>query len=300
MKIAVTGAFSYSGKYITQRLLGRGEEIITLTNHPNRPDPFEGKVRAYPLDFSKEKELIDNLRGCDVLVNTYWVRFDRNENTQPGAVENTRKLVNAAVAAGVKRIVHISITNPSADSPLPYFWGKAANEKAVTDSGLSYAILRPTVLFGREDILINNIAWLLRHFPIFGLPGDGSYKLSPVYVDDLAELAEDAVYRKDNIVWDAVGPDEFTFKEMVNLIGKSTGRQRPLVSLPPRLALFAAQFLSLFVRDVMLTPEEVDGLMTNLLISKEPPRCNTKLETWLRENREIIGTKYASELARHF
>src|SRR4029450_2950145 len=175
MKIAVTGAFSYTGKYITKRLLARGEEVITLTNHPNR-DPFNGQVKAYPLDFD-EAGMTKSLQDVDVLVNTYWVRFDKGENTQPRAVENTRKLVNAAKAAGVKRIIHISIANPSADSPLPYYWGKAANEKAVTDSGISYAILRPTVLVGDEDILINNIAYLLRRFPLFLLPGNGSYKL---------------------------------------------------------------------------------------------------------------------------
>jgi NADH dehydrogenase len=300
MKIAVTGAFSYSGKYITRRLLAKGEEVITLTNHPNRPDPFNGKVKAFPLNFQNEQELVSNLRGVDVLVNTYWVRFDKADNTQPRAVENTKVLISAAAKAGVRRVVHISITNPSADSHLPYFWGKAANEKSVMDSGMSYAILRPTVLFGKEDILINNIAWLLKRFPVFGLPGDGSYKLSPVYVDDLAQLAVDAVYKKENYVWDAVGPDEFTFKEMVQLIGKTIQASRLLIPLPPRLALWAAQFLSLFVKDVMLTPEEVDGLMANLLISKEPPRCKTSLRNWLKENKPTVGSQYASELARHF
>lgn len=300
MRIAVTGAFSYSGKYIAKRLLEKGEEVITLTNHPNRPNPFDGKVKTFPLNFADHAELTANLRGVDVLVNTYWIRFDIDSNTQSKAVENTGVLVNAAVKAGVKRIVHISITNPSADSHLPYFWGKAANEKFVTESGMSYAILRPTVLFGKEDILINNIAWLLRKFPVFGLPGDGSYRLSPVYVDDLAELASEAVYGKENYVWDAVGPDEFTFREMVELIGSMIGRKRLLIPFPPRLALLAAQFLSLFVNDVMLTPEEVDGLMANLLVSKEPPRCKTSLKDWLKENRETVGKKYASELARHF
>jgi uncharacterized protein YbjT (DUF2867 family) len=300
MKIAVTGAFSYSGKYITSRLLARGEEVITLTNHPNRSNPFAGMVKAFPLNFKNEQKLISTLHGVDVLVNTYWIRFDKENNTQPKAVENTKILVNAAAKAGVKRIVHISITNPSADSHLPYFWGKAANEKAVVDSGMSYAILRPTVLFGKEDILINNIAWLLRRLPFFGLPGDGSYKLSPVYVDDLAKLAVDSVYKKENYIWDAVGPDEFTFKEMVQLIGKTTAANKLLIPLPPRLALWAAQFMSIFVKDVMLTPEEVDGLMANLLISKEPPRCKTSLRNWLEENKATVGKQYASELARHF
>ncbi|MEW5940801.1 MAG: NAD(P)H-binding protein [Chloroflexota bacterium] len=300
MKIVVTGAFSYSGKYIARRLLERGAEVVTLTNHPHRPDPFHGRVRALPLDFADASSLTSSLRGADVLVNTYWVRFDKGANTQPAAVENTRRLVEAAVAAGVKRIVHISITNPSADSPLPYFWGKAANEKAVMESGLSYAILRPTVLFGAEDILINNIAWLLRRFPFCALPGDGSYRLQPVFVDDLAALAAEAVYETGDSVRDAVGPDIFTFREMVGLIGQKIGAARPMVQVRPRLALAAAQFLSLFVRDVMLTPEEVDGLMADLLVSKDEPLCKTRLGDWLEENKTSVGARYASELKRHY
>ncbi len=300
MKIAITGAFSYSGKYIAKRLLERGEEIITLTGHPNRPDPFNGKIKAYPLDFNNDEELMRSLKGVDVLVNTYWIRFDYKENTQPRAVENTRKLINAAARAGVKRIVHISITNPSADSPLPYFWGKAANEKAIIESGMSYAILRPTVLVGAEDILINNIAFLLKRFPVLALPGDGSYRLQPVYVEDLADLATDAVYRKDNYVIDAVGPDILSFKEMIGLIGEKIGVMRPVVSMPPRLALSAASFLSLFLGDVLLTREEVDGLMANLLVSKEPPRCKTHLADWLEANKDKVGARYASEIKRHY
>ena len=300
MKIAVTGAFSYSGKYITKRLLARGEGVITLTGHPSRPDPFEGKVKAFPLDFSDEHGLVNSLRGVDTFYNTYWIRFDKGANTQPAAVDNTRKLVRAAAEAGVRRIVHISITNPSADSSLPYFWGKAANEKAVMESGMEYAILRPTVLFGKEDILINNIAWLLRRFPLFALPGDGSYRLQPVYVDDLAALAVDTGYAKGNSVWDAVGPDIFTFRELVELIGKTIGRMPPLINVHPKLALTAAQVISLFVGDVVLTPKEVDGLMADLLVSKEPPRCKTSIRDWLTENKATVGSQYASEIKRHF
>ncbi len=299
MKIAVTGAFSYSGKYITRRLLERGEEVITLTGHPNRPDPFGDRVKAYPLDFD-EASMTRSLQGVEVLVNTYWVRFDKDRNTQPRAVENTRKLVNAAKAAGVRRIVHISITNPSAESHLPYFWGKAANEKAVIDSGLCYAILRPTVLVGDEDILINNIAYLLRRFPFFLLPGDGSYKLQPVHVEDVAALAVEAVYSPDNYIIDAVGPDIFTFKEMVQLIGEKIRARRLLIPFPPRLALLAAQFVSLFVKDVVLTPEEVDGLMAGLLVSKDPPLGRIHLANWLEENKDKVGAQYASEIRRHY
>ncbi len=299
MKIAVTGAYSYSGKYITRRLLAQGHEIITLTGHPDRPDPFGGKVKAYPLDFD-EAGMARSLAGVDTLYNTYWVRFSQGANTQARAVENTRKLVNAAGTAGVRRIVHISITQPSADSPLPYFKGKAQNEAAVMASGLSYAILRPTVLFGAEDILINNIAWLLRRFPFFALPGDGSYRLQPIFVEDLAQLAVQAGARNDNLIWDAVGPDIFTFREMTQIIGQHIGYAKILVAVPPSLALAASKIVSAFVGDVVLTQDEVDGLMAGLLVSSEPPRGTTHLADWLTENKDSIGARYASELARHY
>jgi NADH dehydrogenase len=147
MKIAVTGSYSYSGKYITRRLLAQGHEVITLTGHPDRPDPFNGRVKAFPLDFDVADNAL-SLAGVDTLYNTYWVRFDHGQNTQARAVENTTRLVQAAKNAGVRRIVHISITNPSVDSPLPYFHGKALNEQAVHESGLSYAILRHRVVWG--------------------------------------------------------------------------------------------------------------------------------------------------------
>jgi uncharacterized protein YbjT (DUF2867 family) len=300
MKIAITGAFSYSGKYIARRLLERGEEVITLTGHPDRPDPFGGRVKAFPLDFSDPAGLTASLQGADVLVNTYWVRFDRGTNTQAGAVENTLRLVRSAREAGVGRIVHVSIANPSADSPLPYYRGKAANEQAVIGSGVGYAILRPTLIYGREDILLNNIAWLLRRFPLFAQIGDGQYRVQPVYVDDLAEVATRSVYESKNSIQDVVGPDVFTFDELVRLIGESIGHPRPILHVPPSLALAASRLLSLFVGDVMLTADEVNGLTADLLVSSEAPLGETRLADWLEANREHVGAKYASEIARHY
>jgi NADH dehydrogenase len=121
-----------------------------------------------------------------------------------------------------------------------------------------------------------------------------------VHVEDVADLLVEGVYSKDSHIVDAVGPESYTFKELVKLVGEKVGAQRPVISVPPRLALLAAQVLSLFVNDVMLTPEEVDGLMANLLISKEPPRCKTKFSDWLEENKNTIGIKYASELKKHY
>jgi len=300
MKIAVTGAFSYTGKYVSRRLLADGHQVITLTGHPDRPDPFAGAIPTFPLDFSDETSLARSLAGASVLVNTYWIRFDRGGNTQAQAVENTRRLIQAARAAGIMRLVHVSITKPSLDSALPYFKGKAEIERIIHQSGLSFAILRPTVLFGAEDVLINNIAFLLRRLPVFGLPGDGNYRLQPVFVDDLAALAAEAVGRRDSYTLDAVGPDTFTFKAMVELIGARIGIHRPLFPLPAWLALAATGILGAALGDVLLTRDEVGGLMANLLVSDKPPLCHTRLSDWLDANRASVGMKYASELGRHY
>ena len=194
MRIAVTGAYGFSGKYIARRLLDLKHDVITLTNSPHRGNPFGELVKAFPYNFSKPKELENSLRGVEVLINTYWVRFDKPPHFSfAQAVANSKVLFEAAKQAGVRRLIHISITNPDPSSDLPYFRGKAEMEEHIKETGLSHAILRPAVLFGTEDILINNIAWALRTLPVFGIYGDGRYRLQPIYVDDLAAAAVDRV-----------------------------------------------------------------------------------------------------------
>lgn len=300
MKIAVTGAFSYTGKYITRRLLAQGHEVITLTGHPDNPDPFGGQVKAYPFNFGAPDKLAETLAGVEILFNTYWVRFSHGENTHERAVANTKTLIRAAEQAGVKRLVHTSITQPSLESDLPYFRGKAELEEAIKASSLGYAILRPTVLYGPEDILVNNIAWILRNVRVFGLLGNGQYRLQPIFVEDYADLAVEMALREENIVTDAVGPDDLTFEEMVRLIAAEMGISAWLLKMPPKLALWASQIIGLVVGDVVLTQDEVDGLMRGLLVSNDPPLAKTHLRDWLRENKDTVGKKYASELKKHY
>ncbi|MBP8003262.1 MAG: NAD(P)H-binding protein [Chloroflexi bacterium] len=295
---AVTGAFGYSGKYVTQRLLAAGHDVITLTNSVHRANPFGNKVQAYPFHFDDWQQMAETLRGVRVLYNTYWVRFNHKMFRHETAVNNTLALFKAAQAAGVERIVHVSITNPSLDSPLEYFRGKAQLEQALMNSGLSYAILRPTVLFGKEDILINNIAWMLRTFPIFGVFGDGQYKIQPIYVDDLAQLAVAQGESRENGIINAIGPETFTYKEMVKLIGEIIGQKRPIVPLPPILGYAAGWVVSRFVDDVLITREEIAGLMAGLLCVDTPPTGTTRLTDWAHRHMGNLGKQYTSELGR--
>jgi NADH dehydrogenase len=296
----VTGAFGYTGRHIAWQLLARGETVGTLTGHPERPNPFGGRVRAVPFNFDRFDSLVANLSGVETLYNTYWVRFSRGNVTFDQAVTNTKTLIRAAEVAGVRRFAHVSITNPSADSPLPYFSGKAELETALRDSGLSHAIVRPTVVFGGADVLINNIAWLLRRFPVFLLPGKGDCRLQPVFVEDLAEIAIGAARRDENLIVDAVGPEVYTFRELVRRIAGAVGSRARIIAVPSTAALWASRLIGRGTGDVMLTRDEVRGLNASLLVSRGPPTGPTRLSEWLKQHANEVGRRYASELGRHF
>jgi uncharacterized protein YbjT (DUF2867 family) len=297
----VTGAFSYSGSHIARRLLDAGREVRTLTFHPGRPHPLVARVEAYHYRFDDADALARSLDGVSTLYNTYWVRFDHGRTSYAQAIGRSRALFTAARRAGVERIVHISISNPSVDSPLPYFRGKALVEDALAEAGVPYAIVRPTWIFGGErDVLLNNIAWILRHAPVFPVPGDGAYRVQPVHVEDLARLCTDAAHADAGEVVDAAGPETMAFDELVALVRRAVGARARIVHVPAPVMALAARGLGLVVRDVVLTGDEIDGLMAGLLVSHAPPRGELAVSTWLDDHRDSIGRGYANELRRHF
>ncbi len=296
----VTGAFGYTGAYITRRLLNMDKEVRTLTGHPNSRSSLANQVPAYPLSFDRPDQLVEALRGASVLYNTYWIRFAYKETNFERAVANTEALIWAAAEAGVRRIVHISITNASVDSPLPYFRGKGLVEKTIRSSELSYAILRPALIFGAEDVLVNNIAWFLKKFPSFFIGGAGDYPVQPVYVEDLAELAVRVGADDSNLVVDSVGPEVFTYHQLVRLIAEKVGSRVKTVHVRPGLVLLVSRLVGQLLRDVVLTPDEMQGLMAGLLVSNEEPTGETGFTRWLQENCGSLGARYVSELNRHY
>jgi len=296
----VTGAFGYTGRHIARKLLERGCRVRTLTNRPGQANPFAAPLEISPLDFNNPAALRTALRGADTLFNTYWIRFEHGGAHFERTVERLRVLLRAAREAGVRRIVHLSITNPSLDSLLPYFRGKAQVEQALRESEVSYSILRPTVIFGDGGILINNIAWLLRRFPFFAVPGDGQYRLQPVFVEDLADLAVESAAHDQNAIVDAVGPDIFTFDELVRTIANAIHVRSRILHAPPAAVLALSKLLRLPLGDVLLTREEIGGLMKGLLVSSAPPTCHTRLTNWLALHADSAGRHYLSELDLHY
>lgn len=294
----VTGAFGFSGRYITRRLLEKSYAVRTLTNSPNRSNPFGGRLSVYPYDFERPEKLAESLSGASVLYNTYWVRFNSRAFSFRAAVSNTCRLFEAAKAAGIERIVHVSILNPDINSPFEYYRGKAQLEEALVKSGIPHSILRPGVLFGREGILINNIAWFLRKFPLFPIPGNGKYRLQPIHIDDLAGLAVQQAEEVGNKIIDAVGPETFTYMELVKKIALIIGRKPLILPLPPLAAYVASWLLGKILGDVVTTLDELRGLMSDILYADSPPAGVTGLTAWMEENSASLGQRYLSELRR--
>ncbi len=299
MASIVTGAFGYIGRYIALRLLDQGESVRTITTHPHKPNPFGSAVQAFPFDFDRPDALTDHLRGASTLYTTYWVRFEYGGATYQQAVANTRILFESAQRAGIERIVHISVTHAT-DSALPYYVGKAAQERELVRCGVPYSIVRPTLVFGSEDILVNNIAWLIRRFPVFPVFGSGRYRVQPIYVKDLAAVAVESAKGDGRLTLDAVGPEDWTFDEFVHAIAAQIRPAERFVSMPPSLGIALGRLIGLAVGDVILTRDELRGLMDNLLTSSQKPNGPTRFSEWLIDHREQVGLTYRSELARHF
>ncbi len=296
----VTGAYGYIGRYITRRLLDSGQAVKTITTHTDKPNPFGEAVLAFPYNFDRLDRLTESLRGAEVLYNTYWIRFEHGGATFSGAVQNTRTLFECAKRAGVRRIVHISVTHPDLDSDLPYYRGKALQERSLEDIGLPYSIVRPTLVFGVEDILVNNIAWLMRTFPLFPIFGSGEYRLQPVYVGDLAQIAVEEGLASGTRVIDAVGPESFSFEQMVRLMGRYLKPELRYMHMPAWLGVGLGRIIGLAVGDVILTNDEAQGLMEERLTSSQPPNGCTKFSEWIASHKDKIGLSYTSELKRHF
>lgn len=294
----VTGAFSYTGRHIAEELLARGRRVRTLTRRPDPSHPLAPLVEVAPLVF--DNSLAQSLRGADTLYATYWVRFERGQATFDAAVLNMGILLDAAARAGIRRVVHVSVANPDERSPFPYFRGKAQAEALVRASGLSYAIVRPTLVFGLEDILVNDIAWILRRAPVFLVPGDGRYEVQPISVGDTARICVEEGAATGDVVVDAAGPERFAFEPFVRLIAAAVESRARIRVAPAFVALTASRILGLLVRDVVLTVDELEALTAGLLVSVEPPRGRDRFGDWLSENASTLGRSYQSELRRNF
>lgn len=298
---AVTGAFGYTGRSIAEQLLADGREVVTLSRRRvAATDPLAGRIEVRPFRPEDRVATIDALRGVDTLYSTYWIRFPKAGDTYEAAVARSTELIAAAREAGVRRLVHVSVIRASVDGPTPYVRAKAALEAIVRTSGLEWSIVRPTLLFGRDDILLNNLAWALRRIPVYGIPGLGRYRLQPVHVDDVARICIEAAVGEPGTVRDAAGPEQLEYRRLVDLIRTAVASRSIVVPMPAEAVLLAARLLGLIVRDVVLRRDEVIELTSSFLTSDEPPLGTTRVTDWLAANADALGRRWSSELARNY
>jgi NADH dehydrogenase len=297
---AVTGAFGYTGRAIAEQLLDAGREVVTLSRRSGIGDPLADRLVVRPLEPEDRAATVASLSGVETLYNTYWIRFPHDADTYEAAVERSARLFEAAREAGVQRLVHVSVIRASTDGPTPYVRAKAVLEGVVQRSGLTWSIVRPTLLFGRDDILLNNLAWALRRLPVYGIPGRGRYRLQPIHVDDVARICIACANDDPGMTRDAAGPEQLEYRELVGQIRSAIGSRSIVVPMPAAGVLLAARVLGLAVRDVVLRGDELIELTSSFLTSDQPPLGTTRVSDWLVSNAPSLGRRWSSELARNY
>ena len=299
--VLITGASGFIGGAIAERLVGRAS-IRSLTSHP-RKNRFGDRVVNVAYDFERPDRMTPAFRGVDVFVNSYYVRFNHAGATFERAVEHTRELVALAQRAGVRKIVHVSVSNANLESDLPYYRNKARIEALVRESGVDFTILRPAIVVGNGDILVNNIAFFLRRLPVFTIFGGGDYRVQPITLDAFADIGVAAVEgAHPNQTVAVAGPRDWRFLDVVRVIRAAIGSRAALVHAPASIALAGLKIAGLFLRDVVLTKDEIKGLTEEYLCAQAPLRRGDDFDTWLAQPGVAValGRRYASELARHF
>lgn len=301
LTILVTGASGFIGGAISDRLIGRAE-VRSLTSHPGK-NRFGERVQSFAYDFDAPMRMEEAFRGVDVFVNSYYVRFNYGRATFELAVDRTRELIALARLAGVRTVVHVSVSNADERSDLPYYRNKGRIERLVRESGLDYTILQPAIVVGPGDILVNNIAFFLRRLPIFTIFGRGDYRVQPITLDAFADIAVEAIDgAHGSATLPVAGPSDWVFLDLVRAVHAAVGSRARIVHAPPALALAGLKVAGLFLGDVVLTPDEVKGLTREYLYVERPLRRGADFAEWLAQPgvASTLGRRYESELARHF
>ena len=240
--VAIAGGSGFIGRAIARRLASTGEiKVRVLTRNP---DTARARLELPGVEFVRgdvgnPATLKDALAGASAIVDA--VQFDGYpiENPRRGFTferidyGGAAALIAAARQAGVAQFIYVSGAAADENSTHPGFRAKGRAERAIRESGLSYTIFRPSLVYGREDKVVNGLARAIRFAPVMGVPGTGRQNVQPVLVDDLAACVALAVSgRGRNQTYDIGGPDLMTFDEMMKVIMDASGHRRLLFHIP--------------------------------------------------------------------
>jgi uncharacterized protein YbjT (DUF2867 family) len=294
----VTGAFGNTGSAIARLLAERGHRVRTLTSHPPADGADDLGVEVRPFTWDDPEALAEAFEGVTTFYDTYWMRQGDSSGSYDVAVERCIAMIEAAEAAGVERIVHLSVAHPSLDSPYPYFRGKARVEERLFSGSVPAAAVRPTLIFGGHSVLMNNLAWILRRVPVFAVPGSGRYRVRPVHVDDVARTCVEAGQRREPEVIDAVGPDRPTYRELVEDVRDAVGGRALVVGAPTPLVLAGGRVIGALLRDDVIDRDELVSTVEGLADTEGPSTGEISYREWLRENATELGRTYINERQR--
>ncbi len=305
--ILLTGATGFIGRNLVKRLMEQGEPVRCLisqhrtnriswdTEAPNAPEVIIGSL----LD---DEVLFRAMAGVHTVIHLanaqWWGRFRDLERIE---LNGTRKLIAAARAARIGRIIIPSHLGASSASAYTLLKIKGQVEELIRASGLAYTIIRSGIVFGEEDHFINHIAMMLSVNPFFFvMPGHGEIALHPIYIDDLVEAIARSLEHID-IVDETIeigGPEYTTFQDMMYTIMRVTGMQRILIPVPPYLVRTIVSIYSrIFPRSIM-TPQWLDILAANRttrinniyeIFGIQPRRFEDTLLTYLPKRRHFFS-----------
>lgn len=255
-------------------------------------EPEGPPIEARPHAFGDADALAAAFEGVRTFYNTYWIRTG-DSSGYASALARSKELIDAAAAAGVERIVHMSVLGASEDAPYPYFRAKAEVEEHGRNSGVPFAAVRPALIFGGSSALLSNLAWMLRRLPVMGVAGDGTYRVRPVHVEDVADICVDLADRDladlDGTVVDAVGPDRPTYDELIRHVRTAVGGRARIVHLPVPAVVAGARVLGWILEDEVLTRDELVSTMAGIADTDGPATGATSVIEWIHRRGATLG-----------
>jgi uncharacterized protein YbjT (DUF2867 family) len=265
--ILVLGGSGFVGLSVCEKLAerfdGAGTRITVPSRHPQRARAIQPlpTVELVACDVHDDAQLQRLVRGHDAVIHLIATLHGSEREFQRVHVELPRRLAAACRDAGVRRVVHVSALGADAAAPSMYQRTKAAGEAAWRDSGLDVTVLRPSVIFGENDRLMNRFASLQRLFPVMPLAGAGT-RFQPVWVDDVATAIVKSLDMRTTIgeTFECTGPTVYTLAELVRLAGRWSGHERPIVPLPPALARLQAMVLEWLPGEPLMSRDNVDSM----------------------------------------
>lgn len=266
-RVLVLGGTGFVGRSVCEKLVERNGAGSGRILVPTRQIGHGRHLQMLPTlelvqaDLHDDKRLAELVAGCDAVVNLVAVLQGDERRFQQVHVELPRRVAAACRAAGVKRLVHVSAIGVAENAPSRYLRSKAQGEKVLEQAGLDLTILRPSLIFGAHDRLLNLFAAMQAIAPLVPLAGADS-RYQPVWVDDVAKavvccLDEPATIGK---TYECVGPDVFTLREIVQSAGRWAGHRRAVIGLPGALATLQALLMEMLPGEPLMSRDNLASM----------------------------------------